>query len=56
MTRGHNRLTLCSQTIYELVGGEATFARIADNFYNAVQEDEVLHPLYPAIGTKASAR
>lgn len=36
-----------TQTIYELVGGEATFARIADNFYNAVQEDEALHPLYP---------
>jgi hemoglobin len=36
-----------TRTIYELAGGEATFARIADNFYNTVQQDEVLQPLYP---------
>ena len=34
-------------TIYELAGGEATFARIVENFYNAAQHDEILRPLYP---------
>ena len=34
-------------TIYEAVGGEETFARLVENFYNAVQEDEVLRPIYP---------
>ncbi len=34
-------------SIYETVGGEETFARLVENFYNAVQEDEVLRPIYP---------
>ncbi len=34
-------------TIYELAGGEETFARLVDNFYNAVQHDELLRPMYP---------
>ncbi len=34
-------------TIYELAGGEATFTRLAENFYNAVAQDEVLRPMYP---------
>ena len=36
-----------SQTLYEVVGGEATFARIADRFYNAVAADAFLSPMYP---------
>ena len=34
-------------TIYELAGGAETFARLVENFYNAVQQDELLRPIYP---------
>jgi hemoglobin len=32
---------------YEEVGGEQTFRRIIDRFYQLVEQDEVLRPLYP---------
>lgn len=32
---------------YELVGGKATFKKIADEFYKGVATDEVLRPMYP---------
>jgi hemoglobin len=37
-----------SETIYHLVGGEATFRRLVDNFYARVEKDPVLRPLFPA--------
>jgi len=35
------------QTLYEAVGGEPTFRKIAGRFYEQVAIDEVLSPLYP---------
>lgn len=32
---------------YELVGGKATFKKLADKFYEGVASDEVLKPMYP---------
>lgn len=32
---------------YEEVGGEATFRKIVDRFYELVSTDELLRPLYP---------
>jgi hemoglobin len=34
-------------TIYELAGGEETFARLVENFYNGVAQDARLRPMYP---------
>ncbi|MGH2900787.1 MAG: globin [Solirubrobacteraceae bacterium] len=33
--------------MYDAVGGEATFRRIAGRFYELVAVDEILRPLYP---------
>ena len=33
-------------TLYDEVGGEATFRRLIDLFYGAVENDPVLRPLY----------
>ena len=35
------------QTVFEAVGGEPTFRRIAARFYEQVAADELLRPLYP---------
>jgi hemoglobin len=35
------------QSVYDAVGGEPTFRRIAGRFYALVAEDELLRPLYP---------
>ena len=35
------------QTLYDAVGGEPTFRRIAARFYEQVATDPVLRPLYP---------
>jgi hemoglobin len=35
-------------TLFEAAGGTATFERIIDNFYNRVQLDAILRPMYPA--------
>lgn len=35
------------QSLYEAVGGEPTFQRIAARFYELVAVDEILRPLYP---------
>ena len=32
---------------YEEIGGEPTFRKIIDRFYQLVEQDEVLRPLYP---------
>lgn len=34
-------------TVYELVGGQGFFDNLVDRFYNAVEADLVLRPLYP---------
>ena len=35
------------QTLYELIGGEATFRRLVDTFYAKVEADEVLRAIFP---------
>jgi len=35
-------------TVYELVGGDATFHRLVDAFYRRVEEDPLLDALFPA--------
>ncbi|MPZ73819.1 MAG: globin [Nitriliruptorales bacterium] len=34
-------------TLYQAVGGDATFRRLVAGFYRRVREDPVLRPLYP---------
>jgi len=34
-------------SFYTEIGGEPTFRRIVDRFYELVEQDEVLRPLYP---------
>lgn len=34
-------------SLYEAVGGDATFSRIAAGFYEQVKEDDILGPMYP---------
>ena len=36
-----------AQSLYEAVGGEPTFRRIVARFYELVERDEILRPLYP---------
>ncbi|MBZ0291549.1 MAG: globin [Anaerolineae bacterium] len=35
------------QTLYDLVGGDATFRKLVDVFYARVEADEVLRPIFP---------
>lgn len=35
------------QTVYDLVGGMATFERLVDAFYRRVADDPILRPMYP---------
>ncbi|MCG8348575.1 MAG: globin [Chloroflexales bacterium] len=37
-----------SQSIFEFVGGEATFRRLVDIFYARIASDPLLRPLFPA--------
>jgi hemoglobin len=34
-------------TVYEAIGGEATFTRLVDVFYAGVATDPILRPIYP---------
>ncbi len=34
-------------TIYEAVGGERTFFELVDRFYQGVESDPILRPMYP---------
>lgn len=34
-------------SIYELVGGDPTFLQLVEVFYEAIEADEVLRPLFP---------
>jgi hemoglobin len=35
-------------TIYEQVGGMTTFERLTDNFYDRIEQDPLLRPMFPA--------
>lgn len=35
-------------TVYEAVGGDAYFTALVDRFYERVETDELLRPMYPA--------
>lgn len=35
------------QTIYDAIGGEATFQRIVRHFYDGIESDPILRPMYP---------
>lgn len=35
------------QSVYEMVGGDATFQQLVDAFYRRVATDEVLRPMFP---------
>ena len=41
------------QTFFEQVGGEPFFVQLVDHFYDAVEEDETLRPMYPPDLTEA---
>jgi hemoglobin len=43
-------------TLYERVGGLAFFERLAERFYEGVETDDVLRPLYPGKADLAPAR
>ncbi len=34
-------------TFYDAVGGDSFFERLVDEFYDAVERDELLRPMYP---------
>ncbi len=36
-----------SVTIYEYVGGDATFQALVDDFYERIEQDEVLRAMFP---------
>jgi hemoglobin len=40
--------TTATQSLYEAVGGDATFQRLVDAFYRRIETDPVLRPLFPA--------
>ena len=37
-----------AESLYDQVGGEQFFTRLVDGFYEAVETDELLRPMYPA--------
>jgi hemoglobin len=41
-------MTESEQSVYEMVGGDATFRHLVDAFYRRVAADEVLRPMFPA--------
>ncbi|THV39442.1 globin [Glycomyces buryatensis] len=45
-----------TQSFYEAVGGEATFKRLTDAFYEEVAGDEIMRPLYPEEDLAPAAR
>lgn len=44
---GPSTVGAMASTIYERVGGEAFFAALVDRFYEGVEQDPLLRPLYP---------
>ena len=47
---------MAEMTLYEQVGGLAFFERLVDRFYEGVETDDVLLPLYPDHADLAGAR
>jgi hemoglobin len=47
---------MAEATLYEQVGGLAFFERLVDRFYQGVEADDVLLPLYPDRGDLTGAR
>jgi hemoglobin len=45
-----------ARTVYDLAGGEETFRRIVDRFYDGVGADPLLRPLYPPDLTESRRR
>lgn len=37
-----------SESVYEAVGGQAAFERIVERFYEGIENDALLRPMYPA--------
>lgn len=44
------------QSVYELLGGEEPLRQIVDAFYDKVEADAVLRPMYPADLTESKRR
>jgi hemoglobin len=40
-------MTELEENLYEAVGGAETFRRLLDHFYDGVEKDPILRPLYP---------
>lgn len=40
--------SMVEQSIYEQVGGDVTFQRLVAVFYNYIEQDPVLRPMFPA--------
>jgi hemoglobin len=38
---------MAEQSLYEIIGGDATFEKLVDLFYDKVEHDDVLRPLFP---------
>ena len=47
MLRASQNGTQVGGSLYEQIGGEAAFVKLAHEFYRGVAEDEVLRPMYP---------
>ena len=43
-------------TVYEYVGGDAYFVALVEHFYEGVERDAVMRPMYPADLTGSKAR
>jgi hemoglobin len=39
---------MAGQSIYEMVGGDTTFQKLVDIFYNKVEHDDILRSMFPA--------
>jgi len=44
------------QTFYDAVGGEDFFIKLVDGFYEGIETDEVLRPMYVAVDLTESKR
>jgi hemoglobin len=40
-------MSAAGQSVYEIAGGDAPFARLVDAFYRGVEGDPLLRPMYP---------
>jgi hemoglobin len=45
-----------ARSVYDLVGGMETFRRLADAFYQRIENDPFLRPMFPRILTSARER